>query len=188
MFSPNQVWNGLPGEVAIKMAHICQRLIIYWGLPGSSNGKESACNAGDSGLILRLGEEPLKKGMATHSSILAWRIPWTEEPGRLQTMGSQRVRHDGATNTFTLFLCSRYCCILLHIWTNVPWNKNYYLHFTDKETKAQRGWATRPRTPSWAVEAIRSESKQFGSKICMPKPSGSPLAGNLPTKHLWLWQ
>ena len=36
----------------------------------------------------------LEKGMATHSSILAWRIPWTEEPGGLQSMGSQRVRHD----------------------------------------------------------------------------------------------
>ena len=39
-------------------------------------------------------EDPLEKEMATHSSILAWRIPWTEEPGRLQSMGSQRVRHD----------------------------------------------------------------------------------------------
>ena len=39
-------------------------------------------------------EEPLEKDMATHSSILAWRIPWTEEPGGLQSMGLQRVRHD----------------------------------------------------------------------------------------------
>ena len=39
-------------------------------------------------------ENPLEKGMATHSSILTWRIPWTEEPGGLQSMGSQRVRHD----------------------------------------------------------------------------------------------
>ena len=39
-------------------------------------------------------EDPLEKGMATHSSILAWRIPWTEEPGRLQSTGSYRVRHD----------------------------------------------------------------------------------------------
>jgi len=39
-------------------------------------------------------EDPLEKGMVTHSSILAWEIPWTEEPGRLQSMGSQRVRHD----------------------------------------------------------------------------------------------
>ena len=39
-------------------------------------------------------EDALEEGMETHSSILAWRIPWTEEPGGLQTMGSQRVRHD----------------------------------------------------------------------------------------------
>ena len=39
-------------------------------------------------------EDPLEKEMATHSSILAWRIPWTEQPGRLQFTGSQRVRHD----------------------------------------------------------------------------------------------
>ena len=39
-------------------------------------------------------EDPLEEGMATHSNILAWRIPWTEEPGELQSMGSQRVKHD----------------------------------------------------------------------------------------------
>ena len=43
-------------------------------------------------------EDPLEKEMATHSSILAWRIPWTEEPGGLQSTGSQRVRHDRATS------------------------------------------------------------------------------------------
>ena len=46
-------------------------------------------------------EDALEKERATHSTILAWRIPWTEEPGRLQSMGLQRVRCDGATNTFT---------------------------------------------------------------------------------------
>ena len=45
-------------------------------------------------------EDPLEKCMATHSSILAWRIPWTEEPGRLQSMRSPRVGHNWATNTF----------------------------------------------------------------------------------------
>ena len=45
-------------------------------------------------------EDPLEKDMATHSSILAWKIPWTGEPGRLQSMGSQRVRHD-SDFTFT---------------------------------------------------------------------------------------
>ena len=45
--------------------------------------------------VLSLGrEDPLEEGMATHSSIIAWRIPWTEEPGRLQSMGSQGVGHD----------------------------------------------------------------------------------------------
>ena len=47
-------------------------------------------------------EDPLEKEKAPHSSILAWRIPWTEEPGGLQPMGSQRVGHDWETNTSTL--------------------------------------------------------------------------------------
>ena len=43
-------------------------------------------------------EDPLEKEMAIHSSTIAWKIPWTEEPGRLQSMGSQRVGHDRATS------------------------------------------------------------------------------------------
>ena len=46
-------------------------------------------------------EDPLEKGMITHSNILAWRIPGTEQPGGLQSMGLQRVRNDRETNTFT---------------------------------------------------------------------------------------
>ena len=102
----------------------------YTGFPGSSAGKESACNARDPGsipglgrssgvgigypfqfswaslvaqtvknlpamqetLVLSLGwEDLLEKAMATHSSILAWRTPWTEEPGRLQSMGHKEL-------------------------------------------------------------------------------------------------
>ena len=63
------------------------------GFPGDSDGKEAAYNARDLGWIPGSGRSP-KKGMDTHSSILTWRIPWTEEPGRPQSMGSQRVRHD----------------------------------------------------------------------------------------------
>ena len=66
------------------------------GFPGGSDGKEYACSAGDPSLTPGSGD-PLEKGMATHSSILAWRIPWTEEPGGLQSMGSQRVRCDLVT-------------------------------------------------------------------------------------------
>ena len=77
-------------------------------LPGGSNGKGSACNAGDMGSIPGFGH-PLEKGMATHSSILAWRVPWTEEPGRLQPMESQRIRQDWKTNTFTSLSCILTC-------------------------------------------------------------------------------
>ena len=58
--------------------------------------KESACSAGDPGSIPGSGD-PLEKEMATHSSILAWRIPWTEKPGGLQSTGSQRVGHNLVT-------------------------------------------------------------------------------------------
>ena len=70
--------------------------MIIWGIwdfPGGSVGEETACNEGDP--VRSLGrEDPLEKGMSTHSSILVWRIPWTEEPGGLQSIGSERVGHD----------------------------------------------------------------------------------------------
>ena len=109
-------------------------VLSSWGparsFPGSSAGKELACNARDPGSIPGEGtgyplqcfqyswaslvaqtvkrlstmretqvqsldsEDPLEKETAIHSSTIAWKIPWTEEPGRLQTMGSQRVGHD----------------------------------------------------------------------------------------------
>ena len=117
---------------------------IIKGLPG--NGGESTCNArgaGDKGLIPGSGR-PLEEGMATHSSVLAWRIPWMEEPGRLPSMDLQRVGHDWATKhsrakhsigTFTLsnflwtvfksFIEGHYCwlkmynLILKHLQYNV---------------------------------------------------------------------
>ena len=63
--------------------------IIEGLLPSGSGVKESAYNAGDLGW-----EDPLEKKMATLSSVLAWRIPWTEEPGRLESIGLQRVGYD----------------------------------------------------------------------------------------------
>ena len=63
------------------------------GFPVGSEVKASACNAGDLGSI-RDREDPLEKEMATHSSIPAWRIPWTEETGGLRSTGSQRVGHN----------------------------------------------------------------------------------------------
>jgi len=68
-------------------------LVFSEYFPGGSDGKESVCNAGDQVLSL-CREDLLEKEMVTHSSILVWRIPWTEEPGMLKSMGSQRVKHD----------------------------------------------------------------------------------------------
>ena len=61
--------------------------------PGGLEGKASACNAGDLGSIPGSGRSP-EKEMATHSSTLAWKIPWMKEPGRLQSTGSKRVGRD----------------------------------------------------------------------------------------------
>ena len=70
--------------------------------------KNPTPNAGDNGMetqeicVQSLSrEDPMKEGMATHSSILAWIIPWPEEPGRLQSTGPQRVGHDLATEPST---------------------------------------------------------------------------------------
>ena len=76
-------------------------------------------------------EYPLEKEMATHSSILVWRIPWTEEPGKLQSMGSQRVRHDWMTDTY----------IYVHI----------YMHIHFISILTQRYTRSVMRLQEWAV-------------------------------------
>ena len=73
------------------------------GLPGGLDDKESTCDAGDLGPIPGLGRSP-GEGMATHSSILAWRIPCPEKPGGLQSTGLHRVSHDLVTKQ------QRLCC------------------------------------------------------------------------------
>ena len=81
------------------MAWYCEQLVltavqtITQGFPGTSVVKNLPA-VQETHVQSLCGEDPLEKGMASHSSILAWRIPWREEPGRLQSMGSQRVKHD----------------------------------------------------------------------------------------------
>ena len=73
--------------------NVCVLSELILDFPGGSVIKNLPANVGDPGSISSW-EDPLEKEMATHSNILAWRIPWTEEPGGLQTMGSQRAGHD----------------------------------------------------------------------------------------------
>ena len=96
-------WETLQAESFWYDLIIPELYLTFWekmGFPSNSDGKESACSAVDLGLIPRPGRFP---GEGNNSPLqLAWKIPWTEEPGRLQTMGSQRVVHDWATNTHML--------------------------------------------------------------------------------------
>ena len=71
-------------------------MIMYVHIWTSQVVKNPPANAGDAGLSLGW-EDPLEKEMATHFTILAWEIPWTEEPGGLQSLVSHRVGHDWAT-------------------------------------------------------------------------------------------
>ena len=88
--------------------------------PGSSDGKESSCNAGDLGLIPRLGRSP-GEGNATYSSILAWRIPWTEEPGGLYSpwghkesdMTEWLIFSLSCENELSLYVCVNYIYIVV---------------------------------------------------------------------------
>ena len=89
-----------------------------WGFPGGAEVKVSACNVGD--LVRSLGrEDPLEKEMATHSSILAWRIPWMEELGRLQSTGrKESVITERLHFTSCLWV---WIGISLWFWFAVPW-------------------------------------------------------------------
>ena len=86
LFSGHWSPGGLPGSSSGSYLVVAPG---WYGLPGWLNVRESTCQAGDLGW-----EDPLEKGMATHSSALAWRIPWTQEPGGLPSVELQRIRHD----------------------------------------------------------------------------------------------
>ena len=72
---------------------LLNNIVLYIPIPGGSDGKASAYSVRDLGSVPGSGRSP-GEGNAAHSSIPAWKIPWTEEPSRLQSMGSQRVGHN----------------------------------------------------------------------------------------------
>ena len=88
-------------------------LPVIW-FPGGSDSIESSCNTGGPGSIPGLGRYP-EKEMATHSHILAWRIQWTEEPGKLQSTGSQRVGYKQATNIFSFNMYIEFITYMVEI-------------------------------------------------------------------------
>ena len=94
----------IPGFLVLHYLLEFSQTHVHWSIPGSSDGEEFACNAGDLDLIPG-SERSLGEEMATHSSILAWKIQWTEEHSRLQSTGSQRVRHNWSGLAHAHWVC-----------------------------------------------------------------------------------
>ena len=110
-------WFEILFNLVVQCLRIClsvQGILFDSGFPCGSHGKEPAHNAGDLGSIPGPGRSR-GEGYGNPPSILAWRIPWTEEPGGLQSMGSQRVGHDWVT----IFIHSFFQELRSHM----PWNK-----------------------------------------------------------------
>ena len=144
------------------------------GLLGGSDGIESSCNAGDPGSIPG-SEDPLEKEMATHSSILAWRIPWTEETGGVQSIGSQRTGHDWVTK---------------HEHAGTSWAFLSIYHFTcvfivSSQPELPAPWPSAPLSSPWWVLLSRGPASLFqwppapGSIVCTltgssGRPDGAP--------------
>ena len=107
-------WTERAGREKPLQYGLMTGLKLWWGFPGGSVVKNPPVK--QETWVRSLGrEDPLEKGMKTHSNILAWEIPWREEPGGLQSMGSQRVRHNWVTNTHT------------SVWTHMSFNLYTYL-------------------------------------------------------------
>ena len=124
-------------------------------------------------------KDPPEKGMATHSSILAWRIPWTEEPGRLIVQRSQRVGHEWASNTFTFFPLP----LTLGSWES-------YLSLVFSSTKLewkefQMHWVVLCIKYTWTC-GVLAQGMYFRNLtvVCVQNRWGSSLGGDLEANHL----
>ena len=134
---------------------------VFLGFPGGSDGKESTCHALDLGLIPGLGRSSGKE-MTTHSCILAWRIPWTEEPGGLQSMGSKRVGHNWTIFTFTssvILMCSQTqeprpaCILLVAAAVSLPKYSQTFLSAQPKMWVHTLGFPAGPVLKNWPANA-----------------------------------
>ena len=118
--NPGNVWNEVQRLWAKLTWDLCRSSLVTQKVKNLSAKQET--------WTWFLGwEDPLEKGMVTHSRIPAWRIPWTEEPGGLQSMGLQRVGHNWVTITFPFFSPNN----VLH-WT--CFTKQYYMHYPPYST------------------------------------------------------
>ena len=128
-------------------------------------------------------EDPLEKGLATHSSILAWRILWTEEPGVLQSIGLQRVWYDWEGNTFTLFLIKGFLaffclldgpyymsvtslilCILIYLALITPHHPRFLRWGTEAQWDAK---SAQSHVATWEQAELQFKPRKPGSRGCV---------------------
>ena len=132
------------------------------GFPGDSDGKESACNAGDLGSTCGW-EDPLEKEMATHCSRLACEVPWTGEPGGLQSMGSPRAGHDRVSHRTKCNHCFRALERDLRSkeWRGLgPWKKGSCFGWNAHECESSEGSSRSAQ--GGAARTYRSEKSEGG--------------------------
>ena len=133
---PTNHVHGFPFlHIITNICHLCFFIIaiLIGGLPGGASGKGPTCKW--EMWVQSLGwEDPLEKDMAIHSSILAWRIPWTEEPGGLQSIGSHRVGHNWSNLACTFWqVLTPHCGLDLHFPDVYQSSKTFWTTFQSKK-------------------------------------------------------
>ena len=117
----------MPEESAEQKRYLSSNVFAPWGFPGGASGKEPTCQHRRTQEIQAwsLGwGDPLEEGKATLFHIFAWRVPWTEEPGELQSIGSQRVGHDWKRLSGSMHACAcTHTHTHTHTHTQAPWDQ-----------------------------------------------------------------
>ena len=129
-----------------KLSYIIFCIFIA-GFPDGSDGKESACSR--ETWVWSLGwKDSLEEGLATYSSILAWRISWMEEPGRLWSMASQRVRHDWAQEQQHTYMWS---FLVSQMVKSLPAMQETWLWSLGQEDALEKGMAAHSSILTWRI-------------------------------------
>ena len=170
---------------------------VFWkGLPRWLSGKEPTCQCRRQRFDPWVRKIPLEKEMATHSSILAWKIPWTEDPGGLQSMDPQRVQHDWATE-HAYFGKSRRFTLMGRLWLSwcvfrtrgneLKWQKFPVFQQTSKALLSQASWQLfkTPCCHTYSKPVVNSPSTSVIKKVLVTQscltlcdPVDSSLAGS----------
>ena len=147
-------------------------LYVSCGIARWLRGKGSACQHRRCGFNPWVRKIPLEKEMATHSSILAWRIPWTEEPGGLQSMGSQKSQTQLNTRAHAHMYAHTHVCTHMHTHSTIPYVKiGSFLPYSKsfslggRETFGRKRNSTKPVPPNTLLKKKKKALKRMSLEI-----------------------